>query len=48
MSGMREGISARGRYYGSLVTSHEVLTTLSDEFWAGHLAVEPTEAHLLG
>jgi transposase len=39
---------AGGRYYGSLVTSHEVLATLSDDFWAGHLAAEPTEAHLLG
>ena len=42
------GMPAGGRYYGSLVTSHEVLTTLSEEFWAGHLAAEPTEAHLLG
>ena len=44
LSGMRAG----GRYYATLVTSHEVLTTLSEEFWAGHLAAEPTEAHLLG
>jgi uncharacterized protein (DUF885 family) len=30
------------------VTSRDALTALSEEFWTGHLAVEPTEAHLLG
>jgi uncharacterized protein (DUF885 family) len=30
------------------VTSREDLAALSDEFWAGHLAAQPTEAHLLG
>ncbi|HEU4330422.1 MAG TPA: DUF885 domain-containing protein [Lapillicoccus sp.] len=30
------------------MTSREDLTALSDEFWAGHLAAQPTEAHLLG
>jgi uncharacterized protein (DUF885 family) len=30
------------------VTSSDALSTLSAEFWAGHLAAEPTEAHLLG
>src|SRR5512133_3174312 len=45
---MRLRYAAGGRYYGSLVTSHEVLTTLSEEFWAGHLSAEPSEAHLLG
>jgi uncharacterized protein (DUF885 family) len=39
------GISA---YYGALVTSRDELTTLSDEFWSGYLAAEPTDAHLLG
>ena len=30
------------------MTSRDELTTLSDEFWSGHLAAEPTEAHMLG
>ena len=30
------------------MTSSDALSTLSAEFWAGHLAAEPTEAHLLG
>ncbi|MEP6649323.1 MAG: DUF885 domain-containing protein [Lapillicoccus sp.] len=30
------------------MTSSDALTTLSEEYWAGHLAAEPTEAHLLG
>jgi uncharacterized protein (DUF885 family) len=30
------------------VTSADDLAALSDEFWAGHLAARPTEAHLLG
>jgi uncharacterized protein (DUF885 family) len=28
--------------------SHDELTALSDEYWSGHLAAQPTEAHLLG
>src|SRR3954462_8737230 len=43
---------ATGPYYGALVTSepnsHDELTALSDEYWNGHLAAQPTEAHLLG
>jgi uncharacterized protein (DUF885 family) len=43
---------ATGPYYGALVTSEpnsrDELTTLSDEYWRGHLAAQPTEAHLLG
>ena len=35
-------------YYGSLMTSRDDLTALSDEYWSGHLAAQPTEAHLLG
>ncbi len=45
-------------YYGARMTSrpnaqnatspHDELGTLSDEYWSGYLAAEPTEAHLLG
>ena len=30
------------------MTSRDELTALSDEYWSGHLAAQPTEAHLLG
>ncbi len=30
------------------MTSRDDLTALSDEYWSGHLAAQPTEAHLLG
>ncbi len=48
MHGYRRTVRGISAYYGALVTSRDELTTLSDEFWSGHLAAEPTEAHMLG
>src|SRR6476660_2159754 len=48
LHGYRRTVRGISAYYGALVTSRDELTTLSDEFWSGHLAAEPTEAHMLG
>ena len=48
LHGYRRTVCGISAYYGALVTSRDELTTLSDEFWSGHLAAEPTEAHMLG